>query len=166
MKVHSKAWWSYNLSFVCWYRIKLITDCEMESFGRTVSTIDLRVAKWSNKRRNRRKLKSRTVILVTTMMMLSNNISYAMGAFCQTKEKLNCLLLKNKRFMALLNCNAEVAFNDSRAFFVVVVVVLLFFVFFSYSVFTSSMHTWIAHECHLTVLGHVLVIYHYFQTKP
>ena len=58
------------------------------------------------------------------------------------KEKLNCLVLKNKRFMALLNCNAEVAFNDSRAFFVVVVVVvLLFFVFFSYSVFTSSMHT-------------------------
>ena len=48
------------------------------------------------------------------------------------KEKLNCLALKIKRFMALLNCNAEVAFNDSRAFFfvVVVVVVLLFFVFF------------------------------------
>lgn len=40
------------------------------------------------------------------------------------KEKLNCLLLKDKRFMALLNCKEKVAFGDSRAFFVVVVVPL------------------------------------------
>lgn len=46
------------------------------------------------------------------------------------KEKLNCLLLKDKRFMALLNCKAKVAFGDSRAFFVVVVVVVPLFLVF------------------------------------
>lgn len=75
------------------------------------------------------------------------------------KEKLNCLLLKNKRFMALLNCNAEVAFNDSRAFFFVVVVLLFFVFFFLQRVYIVHAYLNIAHECHLTVLGHVLVIY-------
>lgn len=56
--------------------------------------------------------------------------------------------LKDKSFMALLNCNAEVAFNDSRAFFFVVVVVLLFFVF---PFLTACLHRPCIPELHMNV---------------
>ena len=74
------------------------------------------------------------------------------------KEKLNCLVLKNKRFMALLNCNAEVAFNDSRAFFFVVVVVLLFLVFFLQRVYIVHAYlncTWMSPHCVRTCASHL-----------